>query len=321
MMGGNNLGRCEMHVAGLSIGLQSGVPNRRVDSLEITLDGPVGDRHAGPGLRQVALLDATVLAQRHPDVPGEARFGLENENIALVGLAALQLRPLDVIQIGGVLLEVTYLGSDFGAGGDAICADHEHGAHCAMERHGVFGRVIAGGTLAAGDEAVHWPRRVRARVITMSDRASRGKTEDLSGPCVMDALEDWCREADWESLLELQVLPDDEERLTASLTYARDEGYHVVVITGGTGVGARDITPEVVLRHADKVIPGIMEHIRMKYGAAKPLALLSRSVAVVMGATLVFAIPGSPKGAREYMREITPLLEHLLLVVRGIDPH
>ena len=82
-----------------------------------------------------------------------------------------------------------------------------------------------------------------------------------------------------------------------------------------------DVTPEVIEPFFDKRIPGIMEHIRLKYGAEKPGALLSRSVAGVAGTTLIFALPGSVKAVNEYMAEILRVLEHLLFAVRGIDRH
>jgi len=117
------------------------------------------------------------------------------------------------------------------------------------------------------------------------------------------------------------LLPDDAEGLRAALVEARDRGTHAVFTTGGTGAGPRDNTPEVVIELADKVIPGIMELIRMKYGADKPCALLSRTVAGVMGSTAVYTLPGSTKGVDEYMGEILKSFEHLICVIQGFDAH
>jgi len=91
--------------------------------------------------------------------------------------------------------------------------------------------------------------------------------------------------------------------------------------TGGTGIGKRDITPDVVRRYFDKEIPGIMEHIRTKYGTEKPNALLSRSVAGVIGNMLAFTLPGSPKAINEYCTEIFRILNHAYLMLYGIDGH
>ncbi|MBN2806642.1 MAG: hypothetical protein JXR22_08275, partial [Prolixibacteraceae bacterium] len=91
--------------------------------------------------------------------------------------------------------------------------------------------------------------------------------------------------------------------------------------TGGTGIGERDITPEVVKAAIDKEIPGIMEHIRTKYGGQKPSALLSRGVAGVIGKMLVFTLPGSPGAIKDYCSEIFRVLDHAYLMLHGIDGH
>jgi molybdenum cofactor synthesis domain-containing protein len=105
------------------------------------------------------------------------------------------------------------------------------------------------------------------------------------------------------------------------LQAAAGGGVDVVFTTGSTGVGPRDIAPEVVLAMADKTIPGIMEHIRITYGRKHPNALLSRSVAAIAGRMLVYTLPGSVKAVQEYMSEIVTTLEHLLLTLHGVDPH
>ena len=95
----------------------------------------------------------------------------------------------------------------------------------------------------------------------------------------------------------------------------------MIFTTGGTGVGPRDITPDVVTELCDKFIPGIMDHIRLKFGADKPNALLSRSVAGVAGSTLIYTLPGSVRAVQEYMQEILKTLEHLILTLHGLDDH
>jgi molybdopterin biosynthesis enzyme MoaB len=105
------------------------------------------------------------------------------------------------------------------------------------------------------------------------------------------------------------------------LIVARGEGIEVMITTGGTGIAPRDCTPETVLALADKIVPGVMEHIRWKYGQNNPMAYLSRSVAVCMGDTLVYTLPGSVKAVEQYMSEILRTLEHLLLTLRGLKLH
>ena len=100
-----------------------------------------------------------------------------------------------------------------------------------------------------------------------------------------------------------------------------DASTDVVVTTGGTGIGPRDITPDVVAGECDRLIPGIMEHIRMTYGSENPAALLSRSVVGVCGETAIYCLPGNVKAVEEYMSEIVKSLEHLILMIQGVDAH
>jgi molybdenum cofactor synthesis domain-containing protein len=122
----------------------------------------------------------------------------------------------------------------------------------------------------------------------------------------------------WHLAIDRTVIPDEPEMLEKVLEQDRDGLTDVVITTGGTGIGPRDITPEVILELADIEIPGIMEYIRVKYGADKPSALISRSIAVVMGETLVFALPGSVRAVEEYMTEILKSLEHAVLMRHGL---
>jgi molybdenum cofactor synthesis domain-containing protein len=138
---------------------------------------------------------------------------------------------------------------------------------------------------------------------------------------VAEALRSFADAGRWEAEISATVLPDDADRLLAALSEARDMGCDAVFTTGGTGVGPRDVTPDVVASFCDKIIPGIMDAIRIKYGARNPKALLSRSIAGVAGRTLVFALPGSVRAVDEYMTEILAVLEHLVLTVHGVDAH
>ena len=95
----------------------------------------------------------------------------------------------------------------------------------------------------------------------------------------------------------------------------------VLFTTGGTGIGPRDITPDVVIPLLDREIPGIMEFIRVKHGERLPSALLSRSVAGTIGEMLIYTLPGSVKAVREYTEEILRTLPHSLHMIKGIDAH
>ena len=95
----------------------------------------------------------------------------------------------------------------------------------------------------------------------------------------------------------------------------------VVFTTGGTGVGPRDVTPEVAAGVCEKLIPGIMEHIRVKFGADEPNCLLSRGIAGLAGGTQIYTLPGSVRAVEEYAAEILQTLEHVLLIRHGLDVH
>lgn len=126
---------------------------------------------------------------------------------------------------------------------------------------------------------------------------------------------------DWKSQFSHHIIPDDGERLSDLLKKAVSDNFDIVITTGGTGIGSRDITPEVVRTVIEKEIPGIMEMIRMKYGTEKPNALLSRSVAGTAGKTLIYSLPGSVKAVNEYMAEISRSIKHALYMLHGLDTH
>ena len=96
---------------------------------------------------------------------------------------------------------------------------------------------------------------------------------------------------------------------------------NLIITTGGTGIGPRDITIETVQPLLEKEIPGIMEFIRIKYGTLKPNALLSRGVAGLMGKSLIYTLPGSVRAVEEYMNEIVKTLKHTFYMQYGVDKH
>ena len=158
-------------------------------------------------------------------------------------------------------------------------------------------------------------------VLTLSDRASRGEYQDKSGPFIREMLKAHFQQTDWNFNIESLIIPDDAEKLSSLLNENIQKKTDVVITTGGTGIGPRDFTPEIVKKYIEKEIPGIMEHIRLKYGSEKPNALLSRGVAGVSNQTFLYALPGSAKAVKEYMTEILKTMEHLFFMLHGIDIH
>lgn len=164
------------------------------------------------------------------------------------------------------------------------------------------------------------PVRYRVLVITLSDRAYRGEYDDLSGPRVRDIAEQFFKGIGSECEIETLILPDDNEMLSESVFNAVGNK-DLILTTGGTGIGPRDITVDTVKPMLEKEIPGVMEYIRMKYGSSKPNALLSRGVAGIIGSCLIYTLPGSVRAVEEYMTVITSTLEHTFLMLYGIDTH
>lgn len=165
------------------------------------------------------------------------------------------------------------------------------------------------------------PDKLLFRIITLSDRASKGEYEDLSGPGIEKMLKSFFKDKGHEIEIQKDLIPDDPELLTKLLIEARNSAVHVIFTTGGTGIGPRDFTPDVAKKLIDKEIPGIMEMIRVKYGMIKPNALVSRSVAGTIGNSLVYTLPGSLKAVTEYCSEILPTIMHSLKMIYGVDDH
>lgn len=305
-------------VVSVNISEEKGTVKHPVPRVDIDANGIVGDAHAGMSNRQVSLLDAASIKRFSKEIGREIKHGEFAENITTRGLDTSGVWFLDRIRIGDIELEVTQLGKK--CHGD-FCAIFREVGRCVMPKEGIFCRVIHPGGTQAGDIVEFIPKIRRCRIITLSDRASSGEYTDRSGPRIEELLTAYLKDRRWQLAVERTVIPDDADTLRRELHAARDSGADIVFTTGGTGIGPRDITTEVVTGECSKLIPGIMEHIRAKYGTDNPGALLSRGVAGVLGEGLIFALPGSVKAVEEYMGEILKTLEHLLVMLSGLDTH
>jgi molybdenum cofactor synthesis domain-containing protein len=193
--------------------------------------------------------------------------------------------------------------------------------NCIMPVEGIFCRVLKTGQLNKGDELTYIPKEIQVLVVTLSDRASQGIYKDKSGPFAAKLVKEFFEKGNRPVNIKNIIISDDEKKLEELLLNAAKEKVDMMITTGGTGIGSRDITPDVVKKLLDKEIPGIMELIRYKYGSAKPNALLSRSIAGVIKQSLVYVLPGSVKAVNEYLSEIFPTIEHSLRMINDIDLH
>lgn len=154
---------------------------------------------------------------------------------------------------------------------------------------------------------------VRALVITLSDRCARGEQVDRSGPSLAEKVR-----ALGGEVLDTRILPDDAKTLASTVEslLSHHEGV-VLLTTGGTGVGPRDITPETIARLGGRLVPGLGERMRRWGERHTPFSALSRGEAYTLRGNLVICLPGSEKGAGESLDALASLVPHTLKILRG----
>jgi molybdopterin adenylyltransferase len=152
---------------------------------------------------------------------------------------------------------------------------------------------------------------LKVTVITVSDRASRGEYEDLSGP----EIEEEVRRRFADAVVFRRVVADEPQEILAALHEA--EGADFILTTGGTGISPRDVTPEATRLFIQRELPGIAESLRAQSYAETPTAVLSRGVAGLKGGTIVVNFPGSVRAVRLCMKVFGPVMEHALRMMRG----
>lgn len=157
--------------------------------------------------------------------------------------------------------------------------------------------------------------RFTAAVVTVSDSCSRGERQDQSGPAVAQLLE-----ALKFSVTVREIVPDDSIKIQNLLIRLARE-VQFIATTGGTGIAARDVTPEATTAVCDRLLPGMAERMRSEGMKKTPLAALSRAVCGVRGKALILNLPGSPKGAVESLEAVAELLPHAIDLLSGKTEH
>jgi molybdenum cofactor synthesis domain-containing protein len=149
-------------------------------------------------------------------------------------------------------------------------------------------------------------------VLTVSTSGYQGQREDTSGQAIKDIL----TAPDYE-VVRYEIVSDEQETIAQRMAqWADDPQVDLIVSTGGTGLGPRDVTPEACLSIIDREVPGLAETMRAETLKFTPMAMLSRSVAGIRGKTLIITLPGSPKGVRETLEVVKPVLPHALELLK-----
>jgi len=150
-------------------------------------------------------------------------------------------------------------------------------------------------------------------ILTVSDKGWRGERQDRSGEVIREILSQI-----GAHIANYDIVPDEKNLIAEKLIkWADEEKVDVIITTGGTGLGPRDITPEATLSVVDKVAPGFAEAMRAESLKKTPMAMLSRAVSGTRGSCLIINLPGSPKAARECLGSILPALPHAVETLKG----
>lgn len=304
-------------IKSVNISDKKGVVKLPVGQIELDENGIKYDAHAGKWHRQVSLLAEESIKKAESMANTKFPPGTFAENITTWGLELHKTNVFDRFCNDHIELVVTQIGKVC----HSACEIGKKIGSCIMPLEGIFAKVTKNGMLKNGDVLEYIPKVFDIRIITLSDRASAGEYDDISGEKIIELSETWFKNNNLKAKYSKIIIPDEPEILEKQLLDIFQNHADIIFTTGSTGISDRDIAPETILPLLDKEIPGIMDMIRLKYGVDKPNALLSRSLAGVKNKTLLFALPGSPKAVIEYMNEINNIIYHALLMINGINKH
>jgi molybdopterin adenylyltransferase len=150
-------------------------------------------------------------------------------------------------------------------------------------------------------------------ILTISDKGSRGERQDKSGEAIRKIISNMdVRTANYD------VVPDEKELIAQKLVkWADKDSLDVIITTGGTGLGPRDVTPEATLAVVDRIVPGFAEAMRAETFKDTPMSMLSRAIVGTRGKCLIINLPGSPKAVRQCLQVILPALPHAVETLKG----
>ncbi len=231
------------------------------------------------------------------------RTGVEMEALTAVSLAALTLYDWAKSHDPAIEFSVRLIRK---SGGQSGVWERETSAH------------QTGDESRPADEVPSPLSGVRAAVLTISDRASRGVYPDESGTLIQQ----WLQQQGAE-VVAYALTPDEREQIGAELVRLTDTFQpDLILTTGGTGFAPRDFTPEATRAVVEREVPSLTEWLRLQTSLATPMAYLSRATAGVRGQSLIINLPGSPRAVQEHLKALLPLLPHALEMLKGAThPH
>ena len=157
-------------------------------------------------------------------------------------------------------------------------------------------------------------QQAKIGIVTVSDRASAGLYEDMSGQAIRDTLNDYLL-SDWQA--EYRLIPDEQPQIEQTLNDLASEGCCLIVTTGGTGPAKRDVTPEATEAVCDRMMPGFGELMRQESLKYVPTAILSRQTAGLRGSCLIINLPGKPKAIRQCLDAVFPAAPYCIDLMEG----
>lgn len=298
-------------IQAISVSDRKGVIKENVPSAFFENDfGIKGDAHAGKWHRQVSLL-ALESVKKMQDKGLKVKSGDFAENITTEGIDLLSLPVGAKLQIGSIELIISQIGKVC----HHKCAVYYHAGECVMPKEGIFGVVLGNGELKVGDEIKNLGKDgYSVGIITLSDRASKGEYEDLTGP----AIEKYISENLKTSFIRKEIIADDKDKFNITLKdFADIQMLDLIITNGSTGISPRDIAPDVTIEVIEKRLLGFEEVMRAESFKITVNSIVSRAVCGTRKNSLIINLPGSPKGAVENLLFIMPAIEHTIKKLQG----
>ncbi len=269
--------------------------------------GLEGDSHGGDWHRQISLLGVESI-EKMRRLGADVYPGDFAENITTEGLNLITLPLGTKLKLGEAIVEVTQIGKQCHQG----CEIMKQVGQCIMPKEGIFVKVLAGGKVQEGDSISIW-QGIAVGIITASDKGAKGEREDKS----VEEIKLLISEIGGK-VIDYLIVPDEQAIISQAIKDMIDKkGVNLLLTTGGTGFSPRDVTPEATKAVIEREVPGLPEAMRWVTAQATPRAMLSRAIAGIRGQCLIINLPGSPKGVKECLKVILPVLPHALEILSG----